>query len=471
MTERPSLDLWQAGLGLLLEAESEQAALDAAVATVAALLGGPAAGVLKGRAEHFSSVATQGQDRFVAPLVAEALARADMRLLERPQRHRELFAGREVIAIPLHDDDQTLGAICALPLDSSYDPGMVAIIRQALVRAVQHIRRMAEARLLYEISLRLSSTLDLQQLLHEVLELTTATFAAASSRIFLADERTDQLVMAHSSAARPRAVETVYLPAEGTIAGWVMRQGLGVIRNDARDEGSAATEQETGIAHAKLICAPLKQDDRTLGALLLANQIDDADFPDEDLRLLTTIAGVIAVKIANARLYQRAIRDALTGAYNRGAFDTALQERWAQWSATGTGFTLMLLDLDNFKQINDCFGHSIGDAVLQAVIRLLWEALRGEDTIFRYGGEEFGVLLRGLTDPDAAAHVAERLRRTLDRELALDRDICVRISASIGVALHPLHGAHSTRGLLDLADEAAYEAKHRGKNQICIARV
>jgi diguanylate cyclase (GGDEF)-like protein len=264
---------------------------------------------------------------------------------------------------------------------------------------------------------------------------------------------------------------TLRLPLDGTIAGWVVCHGEGVIRNDPHDDLLAAAKAETGVAHGKVICVPLKHAERTMGALMLVNQPDDPDFLDEDLRLLTTIAGTISMMVANARLYQRAIRDALTGAYNRGAFDNTLQEYWNQWKAIEQGFALILLDLDDFKQINDRFGHSVGDVVLQSVTKLLWEALREEDGIFRYGGEEFAVLLKGVTDIKMVALIAERLRAALDRELTINNLVSVKLSASLGVALHPLHAAGSPRALLDAADDAAYQAKRNGKNQVVIAPV
>jgi diguanylate cyclase (GGDEF)-like protein len=126
-------------------------------------------------------------------------------------------------------------------------------------------------------------------------------------------------------------------------------------------------------------------------------------------------------------------------------------------------------DLDDFKQVNDRFGHSVGDVVLQSVTKLLWEALRQEDGIFRYGGEEFAVLLKDVTDTKMATIIAERLRAALDSELTINNFVSVKLSASLGVALHPLHGAGSPRALLDAADDAAYQAKRNGKNQVVVA--
>src|SRR4051794_26968278 len=463
--------LWQTRLSELLATESEQAALEVAVATVSDLVDGPAVGVLKGRAEHLSSVAARGHDDFVAPLFVEALWTADPRLANARRRSRELFQNRQVVSILLRDEHKMIGAICALAGSDRFsnESPRLAVLELAFVRTIQRIRRLAETRLLYEISLRLGSTLDLPQLLQEVLSLTAATFAATASRIFLYDERAGDLVMTTGPSAAPDASATLRLPLDGTIAGWVVRHSDGLIRNEPQADLPMDAKAETGIAYGKVVCVPLKNAERTMGALMLVNQRDEPDFLDEDLRLLTTIAGTISMMVANARLYQRAIRDTLTGAYNRGAFDNTLHECWDLWQTTGLGFALILLDLDDFKQINDRFGHSVGDVVLQSVTKLLWETLRQEDGIFRYGGEEFAVLLKGVSDTKMVTVIAERLRAGLDRELTINNLVSVKLSASLGVALHPLHGMSSPRAFLDVADDAAYQAKRNGKNQVVIA--
>ncbi|HEU5097956.1 MAG TPA: sensor domain-containing diguanylate cyclase [Roseiflexaceae bacterium] len=466
-----SPSLWQTRLSELLATETEQSALEVAVATVAELVNGPAVGVLKGRSEHLSSIAAHGQDRYAAPLFVEALWMADPRLASARQRSQALFQNREVVPILLRDEHKVIGAICALAGSdgATAQSPRTAVLELAFVRTIQRIRRLSETRLLYEISLRLGSTLDLQLLLQEVLSLTAATFAAASSRIFLFDERAGDLVMTSGPGGAPDPAATLRLPLEGTLAGWVVNHGQGLIRNEPQDQQLPLAREETGVAHGKVICVPLKNVERTMGALMLVNQRDDPDFLDEDLRLLTTIAGTISMMVANARLYQRAIRDALTGAYNRGAFDNTLLENWRLWQMTGEGFGLILLDLDDFKQVNDRFGHSVGDVVLQSVTKLLWEALREDDGIFRYGGEEFAVLLKGVTELKVVTTIAERLRAALDRELTINNLVSVKLSASLGVALQPLHGATSQRALLDMADDAAYHAKRQGKNQVVVA--
>jgi diguanylate cyclase (GGDEF)-like protein len=464
---------WQHGLSAVLAAETEQMALEAAVGAIARIMNAPTVGILKGRSEHLSSVAALEQDQYIAPLFVEALRMVDPRLLGDSQRHLALLGDRAVLRLVFHDEDQILGAICTLDAERSDNPvadaPYFAILELALVQTVQRLRRLSETRLLYEISLRLSSTLDLPQLLQEVLALTATTFAATSSRVFLYDERVGDLVMSFGPMTKPGLPTTIRVPMEGTIAGQVVRDGEAFIRNQQGADGLIITEAESSLAMGKLICVPLIHSNRTLGALMLINQLDGPDFLEEDLRLLSTVGSTIAVMIANARLYQRAIRDALTGAYNRGAFDNTLQEYWNRWQESGEGFALILMDLDNFKQINDRLGHTTGDQVLQQVTKILWETLREDDNIFRYGGEEFGVLIRGLTDLSVVGAIAERLRAALDRELTINSLVRVNISASIGLVIHPNHGASSPRDLLDMADDAAYQAKRSGKNRVVAA--
>lgn len=462
---------WQLGLHALLAAGTEQAALDACVMVVADMLDLPAVGILRSRSEYLIGAAARGHERDLAPMLAQARRLIDPRFDAACRLDVARAEHSPSLQIIFREHEHVLGAICAWGRaeETGASSAFFELLQVAFVQTAQRLRQLAETRLLYELSLRLSSMLDLTDLLQEVLSLIAATFAAASSRLFLFDERAGDLLMSCGPTENRQSATSLRIPLVGTLAGQVVRDGEPCIHNIPVNDPAIDAGTESSDAGDKLICVPLKHSNRTLGALMLINQVDDPDFLDHDLRLLTTVGGTIAAMIANARLYQRAIRDALTGAYNRGAFDTILEECWAQWQANRRGFTLILLDLDDFKQINDRLGHLAGDQVLQQVTRLLWQALREDDTIFRYGGEEFGILLRGIVDVPTAAAIAERLRAALDHELAVNSLVRVRVSASFGVVIHPIHGASSPRELLDMADDAAYQAKRNGKNQVAIA--
>ncbi len=159
---------------------------------------------------------------------------------------------------------------------------------------------------------------------------------------------------------------------------------------------------------------------------------------------------------------QRAYTDTLTGLRNRRAMDHVLQ----RLLRVGEPFAVLHIDLDFFKQVNDTRGHAAGDQVLQAVARVMLDLTRKEDTVARVGGDEFVILLAGLTDVARLSELAARLIRRIERPIPLDDTLC-RVSASIGIALsRPENGAPQTaEALLEQADIALYTAKRLGRGQ------
>lgn len=166
------------------------------------------------------------------------------------------------------------------------------------------------------------------------------------------------------------------------------------------------------------------------------------------------------------RLISAAIRDGLTGVFNRRCFEERLVSECASARRHQRSLSLLLLDVDGFKQVNDQHGHLCGDTVLQGVAGILQSAVRLEDMVFRYGGEEFAVLLRE-TDLPGALRLAERLRRDVNRASFDAPKGPLQVSVSIGAAV--LRAGRSDTDLLALADEALLRAKREGKNRVIAA--
>jgi diguanylate cyclase (GGDEF)-like protein len=175
------------------------------------------------------------------------------------------------------------------------------------------------------------------------------------------------------------------------------------------------------------------------------------------------IANNTALSKANERLAEMATHDSMTGLANHRAFQDQLRQRIVQSHRDGRPVTLLLFDVDKFKQYNDSFGHPAGDTVLSTVGALLKETARANDLPARYGGEEFALLLDN-TDLETAERVAERLRETVASHPFAHRQITV----SIGVAQFPTNATDAT-SLVIAADTALYAAKHSGRNCICLA--
>lgn len=185
-----------------------------------------------------------------------------------------------------------------------------------------------------------------------------------------------------------------------------------------------------------------------------------------DRNLFPTLAQHIAISFANARLYNQAITDELTTLYTKRYFFAKAQELIdEQRRGSGEGFTLMMVDLDHFKKVNDTYGHPVGDKVLALVGELIWIVLRRGDMPCRYGGEEFAILLPGV-DLSAVYSIAERLRNYVaNYSFAIDGLPVFHKTLSIGLAAFPEHVA-TVEELVAAADAALYEAKRLGRNQV-----
>ena len=194
----------------------------------------------------------------------------------------------------------------------------------------------------------------------------------------------------------------------------------------------------------------------------------DERFPRETRKLAEWLASQAAVALDNARLHdvvqRQAITDDLTGLVNRRRFIEALDAEVERARRFGAPLTIVLADLDNFKQVNDEFGHHGGDVVLRAFADLIRSHVRDVDVSGRIGGEEFAILLPE-TDRAGAAHVAERMRRSLNSvPISISEESAIHAASSFGVA--ELAPEQSGDDLFREADAALYRAKNEGKNRV-----
>jgi diguanylate cyclase (GGDEF)-like protein len=197
-------------------------------------------------------------------------------------------------------------------------------------------------------------------------------------------------------------------------------------------------------------------------------------YTEDEKQLMGIMAGFASVAIENARLFKRATHDIKTGLYNHGYFQNRLLEEIDRSDRFQTDLTVMIIDLDHFKSINDTYGHIVGDEVLIKVGQIIRSHIRGFDIPARFGGEEFTIILPETSSTDAV-HVAERLRKNIENcRFSAPRDssrepVSFRVTASIGVASYALESSEMTDDMLiDNADQALYYAKEHGRNQSVI---
>lgn len=309
---------------------------------------------------------------------------------------------------------------------------------------------------------------DVEDVLEVVHSQIAGTFGFRRVIIGLLDETESRIRIVRASGHVPQKwADRLVLPAhsEDTRHEEAFRTGLPVVVQDARhDDRCFQVAQELGLYSGAAI--PIMYKEQALG-IIYVDSGDYRRFPELQLQFLTSIARQLGTVLMNNRQYEYirrlAITDGLTGLNTRQYFSERYQEEFAAAERSGEPLCLIMLDIDDFKKINDTNGHLVGDRVLVHVSHMIQTQVRLSDTVARYGGEEVIVLLPRTT-LEQGYTVAERIRSAFP-ELPCP----FPVTASIGIAAYPRHGTEREM-LLMKADDAMYRAKHEGKNQIRIAR-
>lgn len=224
-----------------------------------------------------------------------------------------------------------------------------------------------------------------------------------------------------------------------------------------------------GYGVKALLSEPLMMQGQWYGDISLHDCQQPRIWSEDEIQLLKTVAQQVSVVAVNSELHRKvqeqSVRDGLTGLFNRRYFDESLKLEFERSRRFGQPLTLALIDLDNFKSINDELGHLAGDAAIRQIGEILLKHSRRVDLPTRYGGDEFAVLLP-QTPLTGGLAVAEHWRQAINDCMVGSR----QLSASIGIASFPLH-ANSPETLLNAADTALYRAKNKGRNRVCEAIV
>jgi diguanylate cyclase (GGDEF)-like protein len=213
-----------------------------------------------------------------------------------------------------------------------------------------------------------------------------------------------------------------------------------------------------------VLAVPLLVGERVVGVLSLQSRRPRA-YDEHQLSVLATIAQQAAVAVENAHHYTLATIDSLTGLHLRDYFFRRFEEEYTRVKRYAGAFSILMLDLDGFKEINDHHGHLAGDRYLRALGAAIRTRMRGADLACRYGGDEFCILLPE-TDLAGARPIAERLRLALARLVVDVEDASLRTTVSIGIASYPEHDTGELKGLLLRADQALYQAKRAGRDRV-----
>jgi diguanylate cyclase (GGDEF)-like protein len=265
----------------------------------------------------------------------------------------------------------------------------------------------------------------------------------------------EAMVATHDPAQLVRVVVESAVQATGAAGGIVLSA-----------EGELARAGNPDVPGER-IAFPLRAGTSDFGSLVLASETFDA----EQVEAAASLAAQVVVALENARLHRiverQALVDSLTGLANRRSFEERLRGELARAARFHDSVCVVFADLDDFKQVNDRYGHAAGDEVLKAFAAALRATVRETDVAGRWGGEEFGLVLPG-TDADGGARLAERARAAIEHgEVRMPNGDVLSVTASFGVAAYP--ESHELGELLAAADSALYAAKREGKNRVVIS--
>jgi diguanylate cyclase (GGDEF)-like protein len=254
--------------------------------------------------------------------------------------------------------------------------------------------------------------------LDRVMEHIGSFFGPLNSSLLLVDAAKSDLVFARVSGRAAEALEGRRIPLGEGVASWVAQHGTSAfIERPAEDpRWSDRLDLLTGFKTESIIAVPLRSGDKVFGVIELLNRLDGKPFSAFDARVLSTIADFAAIGVEKAYYLAEARRmserDPLTSVLNRRGLARALEREAARRERYGGDLSVVLADVDRFKAINDSHGHAAGDEVLKAVAKTIAEAIRGADSVARYGGDEFLVLMPA-TGPEDAEIARARLEELL----------------------------------------------------------
>jgi diguanylate cyclase (GGDEF)-like protein len=321
----------------------------------------------------------------------------------------------------------------------------------------------------------LSGTHDLSRILHVTLHTARSAAGARAGVVLLYDPATRMLVAQCTAGTLPGSVDLAGIrlkPGEGLL-GVVADNGVPAHGRITPETDLAPCEPSAETYVAVPFAAPEpavvldgESTDTAWGVLALYDRLGPDEFTETDVSTLATFAAQAAVALDNVRLHEEAQRlsltDPLTGLFNYRYLRESLRRELERAGRFGRHLAVLALDLDHFKDVNDTYGHDVGDVVLAEVARRLRSLTREVDVAFRRGGEEFVILLPE-TDAAGGAALASRLAGEVRQTPVYTRDHAINVTVSIGVAVFPEHGTTGSV-VLEAADRALYAAKAAGRD-------
>jgi diguanylate cyclase (GGDEF)-like protein/excisionase family DNA binding protein len=392
-----------------------------------------------------------------------------------------VFEGRSVGVIALsklgkdqfsNDDLQTMTIFAGYAAQAMANAGAYGRLE---LQSAELARQLQSQRRLLEINERLLSSLDRADVLETIADGLRAVVHYDNLSIYGVDEADRVLRPVLTRERHAEEVAAYIVPFGRGLMGWAVEHGESILANDALNDPRSVQIPGTPADPEALVVVPLVADGDVIGCMNISRVGgEEVHFSDADFELVKLFAGQASIALRNADAHQavtaRAETDALTGLGNHGAFQRTLADVLGQPEGGKTPrrnvrvsgpIALLMMDLDNFKAYNDRLGHPAGDALLHAIGAAIYGSARAEDRVFRYGGDEFALILPGV-DAVAAEAVGERVRLAVARLTAKE---AARVTITVGVAAYPADATDKNQ-LIAAADTALYLGKQTGEDRV-----
>ena len=332
-------------------------------------------------------------------------------------------------------------------------------------------RQVERLSIFHEVGKALFSTLDLQKILQTIMEKISDLLQPDTWSLLMVDEQARELYFEIAIGHGAEKLKDVRLKLGEGIAGWVAGHGEPVLVEDIRRDKrfTARIDEVTQLDARSVLCVPIKGREQLLGVIELVNCLGKQSFAEEHIPILGSLTDYAATALENARYVQRihelTIMDDCTALYNARHLKFVLDAEIYRSSRYGYEFSVVFIDLDHFKQVNDVYGHLVGSKLLWMIGNTMKRNLRLIDYAFRYGGDEFVVLLP-QTSKESALSVARRVKDLLASKVFFsEENLNIKVTASFGVATFP-GDARTPREILRMADEAMYLTKNTARHNI-----
>lgn len=336
-------------------------------------------------------------------------------------------------------------------------------------------RQVLEIGVFHDVAKALTSSLNLDSILQTILEKMAAHFRPDNWSLLMVDESKGELYFAIAVGEAAQSLKNLRLKVGEGIAGWVALHGEPLIVPDVYTDPRFAKriDEMTKWQTRSIICLPLKSRQRVLGVIQLINCPMEA-MGDSELFFLQALSDYAAIAIDNARSVEKiqelTITDDVTGLYNARHLYKTLEAEVYRSARFGYEFSVIFIDLDHFKQVNDTHGHLAGSKLLTEIGFKIKIHLRLIDYAFRYGGDEFVILLP-QTGKEAALVVGRRLQDVFRQSVFLqEENLNLKCRASMGIATYP-DDAKSAHEIIRQADEMMYMVKNSTRDNIAVTQM